>query len=214
MDDEDLLERVWEHRETVLYPKLFGESPTTTIAVLTPEVFTEVFRQEEIDPLWLHHGVVWQRSGDVWTAVTSGMSNPWWDEQAEPEEPSGLGIELAMRCRSDDAWAPLMLSRLMAYQLLIAAGRFPDTPWLADYARIPIGATATPTSQLTHLMLVPRPALTGLQLESGTFDILEVVPITTAELGVARKSGGAELQGMLAEANADNAFDLERASVV
>ncbi|HEU4888858.1 MAG TPA: suppressor of fused domain protein [Thermoanaerobaculia bacterium] len=211
--DEDLLERVWTHRETVVYPALFGEPTSENIYTLKAKIFESVF-QQKMDLLWGHHGVIWFRSDDVWTAVTSGMSNPWWDDHANPDGPSGMGLELAIQCREEEAWATGLLQRVMAYQLLIGAGCYPNTPWLARYARVPLGGSLSDTSALTHVMMVPRPELMNIQLESGTFDILQVVPITAAELRMAQQEGGAVLLGRLAEANADRVVDLERASVV
>ena len=210
--DEGLLERVWQHREEVLYRELFGQG-SNTIYTLTPELFKSVFQQNELDPLWLHHGVMWYQSSQIWTAVTSGMTNPWYDDRARPDKPAGLGFELAMRCQRQEEWARAVLLRLMAYQLLIVAGRFPNTPWLDEYARVPLGGTLTPTSQLTHVMLVPRPELSSLQLDSGTFAILDIIPITEPELRLAQRSGGEVLARMLANANADKAIEPERASV-
>jgi Suppressor of fused protein (SUFU) len=212
--DEGLLERVWEHREEVLYPSLFGPATSPQILTLTPEIFESGFEQKKVDPLWLTHGVLWHRSDDVWTAVTSGMSNPWHDDRARPKKPSGLGLELAIQCRSEASWAANLLLRLMAYQLLIAAGRFGRTPSLARYARVPLGGSLTPGSALTHVFLVPRPELSNLQLESGTFSILQVLAITPAELRLAQREGGAVLAMRLAEAGAGRILDPERASVV
>lgn len=211
--DEALLERVWTHRETVVYPELFGEPASDNIFTLTTELFTSVFEQKRIDPLWGNHGVMWFRSGDVWTAVTSGMSNPWWDDHANPDGESGMGLELAIQCRSEEVWATGLLQRLMAYQLLIGAGRFPGTPLLGEYARVS-GGPLTKTSALISVMMVPRPELTNIRLESGTFNILQVVPIAAAELSLAKAEGGAVLLGRLAEAGVDRVVDLERASVV
>lgn len=102
----------------------------------------------------------------------------------------------------------------MAYQLLIAAGRFGRTPSLARYARVPLGGALTPDSALTHVFLVPHPELSNLQLESGTFSILQVLAITPAELRLAQREGGQVLAMRLAEASADRILDPERAAVV
>lgn len=72
------LERVWAHREEVLYPEFFGPL-APSIAPLSGELFHEMFKQESVDPRWLHVGVMTapptaQRT--TWIYVTSGLSNP------------------------------------------------------------------------------------------------------------------------------------------
>lgn len=49
----DWFDRVWEHREEVLYPSLFGSS-RRGIFPIQAEILTGIFKQESFDPRWLH----------------------------------------------------------------------------------------------------------------------------------------------------------------
>ena len=130
------LEVVWEHREEGVYPVLFGRA-SSGIFVLSIELFTETFRQTEVDPRWLHHGVFeygpsMQR--DTWLYVTSGTSNPWEQEPGDydPDGYSGIGTELVLEVPRQSQWAVDCLSRLLAYNIPLAHGRFGDAQPL-DY---------------------------------------------------------------------------------
>jgi hypothetical protein len=46
---EKLLEEVWEHREEVIYPDLFG-AKSNGIFVVKTEMFQKAFQQSSIDP--------------------------------------------------------------------------------------------------------------------------------------------------------------------
>lgn len=56
IDDDTLLERSWEYREETLYRRLFGDTGPG-IYPLDMDLLRNVFKQEQIDPRWLHVGV-------------------------------------------------------------------------------------------------------------------------------------------------------------
>src|SRR5262245_7132167 len=71
---QDWFEHVWEHREEVLYPSLFGHI-SRGIFPIQAEMITETFKQATFDPRWLHYGVIEfapTQSRSSWLYVTSG----------------------------------------------------------------------------------------------------------------------------------------------
>ena len=201
-DKKTLLERAWEEREERLYPALFGaEQRGIFVAPMT--LFTEVFQQKEVDPRWLHFGVIEfapTTERKTWVYVTSGMSTPW--EAEAPQESSGLGCEFAMESSEQGDWAINQLLKLMVFQILLCHGRFPGKEPLGDYHRLPIGGPIrSEASELTYLMMAPPAWLEGKgKLESGRFDFYQVVGITEAEAAFAREKGGDVLVAELARA--------------
>jgi hypothetical protein len=139
------LEAVWEHREEVVYPDLFGPFSRGTFA-LTPEHFSGPFGCTEIDPRWLHYGVLEYGptpNRDSWIYVTSGLSNPW---EKEPDrysesETSGFGTELVLEVPTQGEWAVVALCHMLAYDILLAHGHFGDYEPLRVGARVPLGAS-------------------------------------------------------------------------
>src|SRR6185369_15852338 len=114
------LERVWEHREEVIYVDLFGDPDPQGIYTLQPHVFERRFGPQPIDPRWLTHGVMVfpptsRHSG--WSYVSSGLSNAWEDEEPNPQGPSGLGCEFVLELVSPQLWAIGQVQELIAFQL-------------------------------------------------------------------------------------------------
>lgn len=194
-------ERVWEHREEVVYPSLFGKCSRGIFPVQS-NMITGVFQQETFDPRWLHYGVVEFAPNDSrrsWLYATSGMSNDWNADTLDPETPSGLGCEFIFETTEQSDWAVARLLYLMVFQILLCHGRYPGKEPLGDFDRIPLREPICPgTSQLTYLMLVPPPRITReVQLESGPFDFYHVVGITEAEAAYARAHDGSTLLALL-----------------
>ena len=91
------LEGVWEHREEVVYPQIFGPLSRGTFA-LTPKQFAGPFCCTEIDPRWLHYGVLEYgptSARSSWIYVTSGASNPW---EQDPDEYSSAEVLFFLCC--------------------------------------------------------------------------------------------------------------------
>lgn len=184
------MEEVWAYREEVLYPKLFGEKHSG-ICVLDAEDFTSL-GAESIDPRWLHLGVFEFEPTprrNTWLYVTSGGSTPWETEPADynPEEYSWLGSELVIEVpvQPKDPWPVKLLRRLLAFNVLLAHGRFGEDKPLLDYGdRIPIGEVIREKGAigLRNVVLAePKHYPATAQLDSGRFDFLHAVGITDSE---------------------------------
>lgn len=200
-DWQEWFERVWEHREEVLYPSLFGPS-SKGIFPIQAEMLTGVFKQESFDPRWLHYGVFEFASTPArasWLYVTSGMSNDWEAEQPDATTPSGLGCEFVFETTEQSEWAILRLLHLMTFQILLCHGRYPGRKSLSDFDRIPLRGPIRPGhSALTYLMLAPPASFPReVRLESGPFDFYQVVGISEAEAAYARSHDGSALLELL-----------------
>jgi hypothetical protein len=200
-DWQEWFERVWEYRETVLYPSLFGAS-SRGIFPIQAEMLTGMFKQESFDPRWLHYGVhefAPAPARDSWLYVTSGMSNDWEADRPEPTTPSGLGCEFVLETTQQSEWAILRLLHLMTFQILLCHGRYPGRGPLSDFDRIPLrGPIRQDHSVLTYLMVAPPSRFPRTnQLESGSFDFYQIVGISEAEAVYARSHGGPALLELL-----------------
>ena len=123
MSWEAWFEQVWAAREEQVYPTFFGPD-TGGIYALDARVF-EDFQKGGVDPRWLTHGVLKfapTLTRGSWLFATSGLSNPWEDEQPDPDGWSGLGCELVIEAAGDFDWALTHLRRLLAFQILLASG--------------------------------------------------------------------------------------------
>ena len=206
-DWEEWFKRVWGHREETLYPSLFGDRRRGIFPVQA-EIITDVFKQESLDPRWLHYGVFEfapTGSRSSWLYVTSGMSNDWEAQRPDPTTPSGLGCEFIFETVQQSDWAILRLLHLTVFQILLCHGRYPGREALTGYDRVPLGSSIRPEpSVLTYLMLAPPSRFPReIELESGPFALYQVVGISEAEAAFARSMGGQELLDLL---SADNYF--------
>ena len=190
-------ERVWKHREEVLYPSLFGPA-SRGIFPIQGEMITKVFKQQNFDPRWLHYGVfefapTVQR--ESWLYVTSGMSNSWEADRPEPNGSSGLGCEFIFETTEHGDWAIVRLLHLMTFQILLCHNRYPGRKSLNDYDRIPLREPIRgKDSVLTYILLAPPANFPReAQLESGSFAFYQVVGISEAEATYARSHGGPAL---------------------
>jgi hypothetical protein len=210
-------EEAWAFREDKLYRSHFGAS-TDGIYVLDAEMFRSVFHQDAIDPRWLNHGVIEFKptaERPNWVYVSSGLSNAWEADAPEPDSVSGLGCEFLFQCPTQAPCALLLMRRMVAFQLLLAAGRFPAKGLLAIWDRVPVrGPIDGKNSQLTWLMLAPATDFVGVQqLPSGQFQFIQLVGITENEAEYARAKGSEELFRMLLAQKAAPVTDAGRASI-
>ncbi|QJR13555.1 suppressor of fused domain protein [Usitatibacter palustris] len=217
----DPLEAVWEHREDVVYPGLFG-SKSRGIFVLEAETFAKVIGEETIDPRWLFHGVFEFEPTEerpTWLYVTSGTSTPWGQEPesyAEAEY-SGIGTELVFESTEQGDWAIVLLQRMLAFNILLSYRRFGDANPLDYWQRIPYRGPITleRPSLLQHLVVgLPTHFPSSFQLQSGRVDLLQVVGITEAEQEFAKEHGSDKLIEILAEADAYPVTSPSRASII
>ncbi len=205
-------ERAWREREEERYPALFG-AEGEGIFPLPISVFSEVFGQAEVDPRWLHIGVFrFAPTPDrhTWLHVSSGLSTDW-----EQEGESGFGCELALETPWKNDQAIEVLLRLVAYDLLLAHGRYGEPRILEVGSRL-----HSPASFGEHgvtdgfLIATPNGFADRFTVETGPVDILACVGVTVAELAFAKENGSDALYGNLLEAGVGSRTDPGRGSVV
>lgn len=210
-------EQLWSHREEVVYPALFhslAEGYTAQAATY------ERFGQEP-HPGWLNHGVFGSPPGAArasWLYVTSGLSNPW-NLDAPGRDPSGfsgVGFELAIETPEPADWAVALLHNLMAYELLVAVGRYEGAELLEFGNRVPLESSITPSfdSALRWLLVTqPKHYDAAFDLPSGRVDVYHLVGATDAEVQFAREADQDRLVAMLEQAGACPVTDPARQSV-
>lgn len=198
---QEWFEQAWAFREDTIYPSLFGPS-REGIFVLDGSLFTKVFQQDSFDPRWLFYGVFQfsptpDRSS--WLYVSSGLSNAWEADSPNTESLSGLGSEFLFESPTQSGWAITLLQRMIAFQILLAAGRFPGKGLLGIGDRIPLRSPLDgKNSKLTWLLLTETLNFSGLyQLPSGGFRFTEFVGITEDEAEYGRANGSNELSRTL-----------------
>ena len=108
------------------------------------------------------------------------------------------------------------MRRMVAFQLLLAAGRYPGKGLLAVWDRVPLRSPIDgKTSQLTWFLLAPATDFAGVQqLPSGQFQFIQFVGITEKEAEYARAKGSPELFRMLLEQKAAPVTDATRPSIL
>lgn len=212
-----LLERASTHREERVYPSLFGDLEEA-ISPLSEELFSTL-GANDIDPRWLNHGVLVSPPNghrSSWLYVTSGLSDPWDTDRHNPGR-SGIGFEFVLETRERADWAIWRLQHVLAFEQLLAAGRFPGKHLLTLYDRLPLRAPIVPesTSALDWLLVCPAPARRRrFRLESGWVHLLHLVGITDAEASYARREGGDALVELLEDAGGYPVTNPMRVSVV
>ena len=214
---QEWFERVWEYREEVLYPSLFGQL-CRGIFPIRAEMLTDTFKQASFDPRWLHYGVFEFAPTSArasWLYVTSGMSNDWESDRPDPTTPSGLGCEFVFETTQQSEWAILRLLHLMTFQILLCHGRYPGHEPLSDFDRIPLRGPIRPGhSILTHLMLAPPSRfLREARLDSGVFEFYQVVGIGEAEAVFAQTRDGSVLLQSLTAHNYFPVTDPDRKEI-
>jgi hypothetical protein len=210
--------RVWADREENVYPRLFGSNPGQ-IFVLEPAMFLETFQQQTFDPRWLHYGVFQfppTPARTSWLYVTSGMSNPWENDEPVRDGPSGFGCEFVFETTEHGNWAIVRLQQLMAFQILIAHGKYPGRELLSPYDRIPLRGPITPEPSQLQWLILGRPAGFDreFELESGWVELYQVFGATEEETAFARESGGDTLVERLTCEGAFPVTDPRRKSFV
>ncbi len=222
--DRKWFELQWERREEVVYRQCFGELGE---GVYTPpaDLYQNMFRHDP-HPGWLNHGVFVSPPGDdrdSWLYATSGLSNPWnlEEESTDPTGFSGLGFELTFELPSMQPWAVALLHNLMAYQQLVAVGKYPGAELLEYGNRVPLQRSLRPAdsdegpSDITCL-LVTRPAAfaESFELRAGRVDFYQLFGITEAEREFAKKESGDALEDLLRRHTAYPVTDPDRKSVL
>lgn len=205
-----ILDDAWAQREDEIYPALFGDMGEG-IYPLSSELFEEQFNCLEIDSRWLSHGVFRcppNAARATWLYVTSGMSNPW--ESEGPGEYSGLGMELVLETREDAPWAIPLLQSLLAFNLLLAAGKFGDKSILGHGDRIPQPIAPNIAG---FILWSPSHFAEEFDLVSGHVELIQAIGITAAELEYAKAHGSAALCARLDAAGASPLSDADRPDI-
>jgi len=149
--------------------------------------------------------------------VTSGLSNAWEASDPDPEGTSGLGCEFLFETPERFLWALGQTLEILAFQLLLAAGRFPDRSLLAPYDRIPLHDSLEPggDSKLTTLLVCPcGTEYPAQRLVSGVFEFFRLVGVSANEASFARVNGGEQLVSRLRDAGHYPATDPNRLEIL
>lgn len=211
-------ESVWSDREDRVYRGLFGD--------LGEGVYTagdSVYKRygKQPHPGWLNHGVfACPPTGKrrTWLYVTSGISNPW-NLDAPGKDPSGfsgLGFELVVESPQPADWAVPLLHNLMAYELLVAVGTYPNAELLEYGNRVPLNGSISPKfdSKIRWLLVEqPKHYAATFELPSGRVDCFHLVGATDAEIDLARQNDTETLVALLQKGGAYPHTDAQRASL-
>ena len=215
------LERVWQQREEVVYPKLFGPI-APSIHTVPEKLFLRLLSAHNpaapadetaaatvpqpptIQPWWLSHGVLTSPPNadrDSWLYVTTALSNPWGEapDEKHPGGYSGLGYEFIIECATEARWPLDVLHWLIALQVLTACGEL-EGGLVEPMDRIALGGPLDGSADclLRNVLLLAHPHLPAqAELDSGKFDLLLCVGITDAEMAFARSQGGDALAQLL-----------------
>ncbi len=215
------LEDVWRIREEDVFPVLFGQR-VRGIFPLHMEMFTQQFGQSEIDPRWLHYGVFEFAPTDSrgsWLYVTSGHSTPWEQSPSDydPNGESGSGVEFTIAVTEPGDWAIRTLQAMLAFDILLWAGRFPGRDYLGLSDRIPLGGplNGDPKCVLRNLIMTEAEGLPSeFQLPSGKVLLTGFTAITDEELNEAKRCGSPALIDRLREAGVHPVNNPYRQSVI
>ena len=217
------LEEIWCIREEDVYPTLFGPN-SRGIFPLSAELFSARFRQQEIDPRWLFYGIIEfgpTEARPCWLYATSGHSNPWdWDDgvrQDEVDTSSGAGVEFLFASTRQGDWAITYLQNMLAFDILLSAGRFQGRGPLGVGDRIPLRAPISGKADCVlrnAIVSHPETFPSGFALPSGRVDFLTFTGVTDDEISFAKANGTPDLIERLLAAGAYPITDPTRRSVI
>ncbi len=211
------LEEVWRIREEDVYPSLFGPV-SRGIFVLDQEVF-DAFGVSDPDPRWLTHGVFEFGPTDdrsSWIYATSGYSNPWEQEPSEYSEDadSGAGVEFVLETDRQGNWAIIHLRRLLALEILLAAGRIGNGS-LGMHDRIPLKAPIDGVEgHVVDTVITVPGRWKDFTLPSGQVMLVQFAAVTSAERDFAIDNGAPALIEKLQAADVFPVVVPDRASVI
>jgi len=108
-------------------------------------------------------------------------------------------MEFLLETPHQAQWAILRLQHVIAFQILIACGRFPERELLDLHDRIPLrGPVSFDPSVLTWLLVGPPDGYqASFNLPTGSVDFMAVVGVTEDEAAHARSVGGGPLVDLL-----------------
>jgi len=190
-EQEIWFENAWKIREEQIYPALFG-TVQTQIYTLTESMFAHI-GSRHIDPRWLTNGVlIAQSQNNSWIYLSSGLSNPWGQQDTHDQDKqiSGIGFELWLESKQHDPRFIKYLQWVIIWQLLIATGVI-DEPLIDIGDRIVLPETYTQGVK-DYALLVNQTSDARRQflLPSGKVDLLQLIPINSQEAQIATEQGG------------------------
>ncbi|MES2597656.1 MAG: suppressor of fused domain protein [Verrucomicrobiota bacterium] len=193
-DDSNWFEDIWEHREEVLYPDLFG----TEVEGIFPIPYSRLEAGKISDPRWGTCGVFRfapTPARTSWLCVSSGLSNAWFDEKPDPSTVSGFGCEFILETPTKVDWPIQRLHQMMTLQIGYALGKWGEAQPLTRNDRIPIGSPIDfATSTLTDILLAAPTHVEGaLVQDSGTAIFIQVVGVSFQEVVFAKQHGSEAL---------------------
>ncbi|WP_128971209.1 suppressor of fused domain protein [Bradyrhizobium tropiciagri] len=215
------LEEVWRLREEAIYPTLFGPVGRG-IFPLTQELFSKRFGERDVDPRWLFLGVFEfpptpERSS--WLYVTSGYSNSWNEEPAayDPTGEPGFGVEFTFAVSEQGDWAVETLQSMLAFDLLLGAGRFRNRQPFSLHDRIPLGGPLNGQAdcEVRNLIVVePEHVPHEFSLPSGRVLFVGFTGVSDAELTFAKMNGSEPLISRLRAAGHHPTTNPHRRSLI
>ncbi len=185
-DERRLLIEAWQARDA-LYRKLFGDftaaSPSRyePPSLTAPEAVVPGDSGGSADPGHEDQRLtVLSYAPDplrpYWIYLTSGLSNPWL--QQEPEEVSGFGMELMIKTPVESAW-PAQVLRTMAFYVFNYAATI--SPGVRIALNGPVSVNAPSELQNLFIWYADEAPEAWYQLPSGGFGIFLAIGIAEDE---------------------------------
>jgi len=137
-------------------------------------------------------------------------------EDYSSSQVSGFGTELVLETPAQTQWAVKALAQLLAYNILLAHGRFGDAERLDYGARVPLGGPINfdPACALRFVAIGRADHYEAtFSLPSGAVDLLHLVGITESERDYAKIHGTASLIELLHKTGAFPVTNPARAAV-
>ncbi|WP_157606023.1 suppressor of fused domain protein [Schlesneria paludicola] len=190
MEKADWFERIWAHREDVLYPNFFGTQ--------AEGIFTIPMQNLEkggiADPRWASCGVIRfapTAARNSWLYVSSGLSNEWFESVPDRAAVSGFGCEFVLETPTQDQWPIQRVHQIMCYQIALCLGQHPDSDPMTIGDRVPLGhAIDWGTSELKYLLVTePIRIPPTFNQDSGRAAFLQLIGISETERSFAEQSG-------------------------
>ena len=197
-ESDDWFERIWEYREAVIYPRLFG-SEFEGVSTIPWE---RLKIGQLSDPRWATCGVfrfspTSQRAS--WLYVSSGLSNAWFDEKPDAANESGFGCEFILEAPNCADWPIQRLHQLMVYQIGLCVGVYPGHDAMRPGSRVPFGSPIDfGKSRLESGILIEPPHFSPqFEQESGVAEFLQLIGISELEREFAKSHGNGTLKDWL-----------------
>ena len=184
---DDILSQASRVREEIVYKKLF---PAIKSEFFVPQKAKLVAfgGKELIEVGWGVFQIEPTEKNPHWIYLTSGLSNPFDDEEFEDYEESGYGFELAMYTQKKSPWAISVLWNLMGY--VLTTGNI-----FADGHVMPLnGPIDGEKSALKSLIFYDDRTFS---LPTGSFTLLTALGITEEESDLLRTYPPADLKKKL-----------------